>query len=873
MDKTQPTPKRASRGSDRVIGLLVVLATLLVGALGGLREAELKTYQWGMRISPVRTPSDDVVLVTLDRPAAGEPAVTRRELAQVNRTISQGYPRSIAYVMPLHDPENGTALGVLEALQRSQGKRLGKKGVAVFERALRRLDTDTALASSFRTSGRVVLAVPADLGPAPGDPPVGLSPALRRSLIERADTAPPGTLTERLRRIMDPRLPAQLRRVRPPLELLARSAAASGFAPELGGRPQTLSAIPLVLAQGERYLPSVHLVLASRARELALDALKVEPGRGIRLGEELIPTDPALGVLPYFYRSEDGSPPFEVIPFRDVLDKRVPSWLFHAKTVLVGPAAPPWGAPSSAPLGEPLAPVMAAAHVVSSLINNDLYRVPGWSLWAMLGAVGLVACYLMFLLPRLRLSTGLVLSGLLLTLILNVQLISMVAESIWIPMLAPALALVVGHILLAGKRMMLNTVQVYQAQLSSANLLLGQAFQGQGQLDRAYARYRACVVDAELLDQLYHLGLDYERKRQFARAQEVFRHIHSHACDFKDVAERIERNRARMNALVISAGTRDGADGTLILGDDALQKPMLGRYRIEKQLGRGEMGVVYLGHDSKIGRTVAIKTMALANEFDEGRLPDVRERFLLEAATAGRLRHPNIVTIYDVGEDQGLTYIAMDYLSGSPMSAYTRPGQLLPVKEVLQVAIQVAAALDSAHKQNVVHRDIKPANIIYDRDTGVASVTDFGVACITDAVKTKSGMILGTPAFMSPEQLVGERVDGRTDIYSLGVTLYQLFTGELPFQADSISSLMYKIANEPPKSAAVRRPELPDCVSEVIAKALEKGPEARFQRGGLMASVLRRCLQRIDESCQDLYYATSDNKGRNGNKIMRQAYD
>ncbi len=869
MDKTQSTPHRTSRGSDQAIGLLVVLTTLVVAALGGLREAELQTYLWGMRISPARAPSDDVVLVTVDPPAPGQGALTRAELAQVTRNISQGYPRSIAYLMPLDEPENGAALGVLETLQRAQGKRLGKQGAAVLRRAVRRLDTDAALASSFRTSGRVVLAMPAELGPARGAGAVARSAVLQRSLIGATAVGAAQGLTERVRRIMGPRHPVGLRRLRPPLELLARSAAASGFAPELGGRPLGPYTIPLAMAQGERYLPSVHLILAARARELASDALKVEPGRGIRLGEGFIPTDPALRILPYLYRSEDGAPPFEVIPFRDVLNKRVPSWLFHAKTVLVGAAAPPWGAPVGGPLDAPQVPLMAAAQLVSSLINNDLYRVPGWSLWAMLGAVGLVGCYLMFVLPRLRLSTGLVLSGLLLTLILNVQLISMVAESIWIPMLAPALALVVGHALLAGKRMMLNPLQAYQAQLSSANLLLGQAFQGQGQLDKAYARYRNCQVDAELLDQLYHLGLDYERKRQFARAEEVFGHIHAHARDFKDVAERIGRNRARMNALVISAGTRDGADGTLILGDDALQKPMLGRYRIEKQLGRGEMGVVYLGHDSKIGRTVAIKTMALANEFDEGRLPDVRERFLLEAATAGRLRHPNIVTIYDVGEDGGLAYIAMDYLSGSPMSAYTRTGQLLSVKEVLQVAIQVAAALDSAHKQNVVHRDIKPANIIYDRETGVASVTDFGVACITDAVKTKSGMILGTPAFMSPEQLAGERVDGRTDIYSLGVTLYQLLTGELPFQADSISSLMYKIANEPPERVTARRAELPACVGEVIVKALEKDPEARFQRGGIMASVLRRCLQKMDESCGDLYYATSDNNERDRKKIMR----
>jgi serine/threonine-protein kinase len=257
------------------------------------------------------------------------------------------------------------------------------------------------------------------------------------------------------------------------------------------------------------------------------------------------------------------------------------------------------------------------------------------------------------------------------------------------------------------------------------------------------------------------------------------------------------------------------------------------------------MGVVYLGRDPKIGRLVAIKTMALSEEFDEEHLPEVRARFLREAEAAGRLNHPNIVTIYDVGEEQDLAYIAMDYLRGTSMSAYTRSDNLLPVEEVFNVIIQVAAALDCAHRENVVHRDIKPANIIYDREAGLATVTDFGVACLTDVNKTKSGIILGSPAFMSPEQLEGEAIDGRSDIFSLGVTFYQLLTGELPFAASSLSSLMYKIANQQHKDVRSVRPELPECVSQVINASLNKDTDQRFQRADLMASVVRRCMQRL----------------------------
>jgi serine/threonine-protein kinase len=272
---------------------------------------------------------------------------------------------------------------------------------------------------------------------------------------------------------------------------------------------------------------------------------------------------------------------------------------------------------------------------------------------------------------------------------------------------------------------------------------------------------------------------------------------------------------------------------------------MLGRYQIDRELGRGAMGMVYLGHDPKIGRTVAIKTMSLAQEFEGDKLADVKARFFREAETAGRLNHPNIVTIYDVGEDQELSYIAMDYLKGDNLLAWSKSDNLLPPKVVLELMVQVAEALDYAHSQKVVHRDIKPANIIYDQETGVLKVTDFGVACVTDTSKTKTGTILGSPSYMSPEQLAGQKVDGRSDLFSLGITLYQLLSGELPFIADSLASLMYKIANEKHPDIRMFRPDLPACVSQILNKALQKKAEDRFQSGAQMAKALLRCRDRM----------------------------
>jgi serine/threonine-protein kinase len=279
----------------------------------------------------------------------------------------------------------------------------------------------------------------------------------------------------------------------------------------------------------------------------------------------------------------------------------------------------------------------------------------------------------------------------------------------------------------------------------------------------------------------------------------------------------------------------------LILDGGTVEKPMLGRYQVEKELGKGAMGVVYLGRDPKIGRVVAIKTMALSQEFEADELDDVRQRFFREAETAGRLNHPNIVTIFDAGEEHDLAYIAMEFLKGTDLAPHAKRGNLLPLPEVLGIVARVAGALDYAHRNNVVHRDIKPGNIMYDRAADTVKVTDFGIARIADSSKTKTGMVLGTPSFMSPEQLAGRKIDGQSDLFSLGVTLYQLACGALPFQGESMAQLMFRITNEPPADPLAHNPALPDCLLAIINKALAKDKDQRYRTGEEMARDLRAC--------------------------------
>jgi serine/threonine-protein kinase len=265
----------------------------------------------------------------------------------------------------------------------------------------------------------------------------------------------------------------------------------------------------------------------------------------------------------------------------------------------------------------------------------------------------------------------------------------------------------------------------------------------------------------------------------------------------------------------------------------------LGRYQILHELGKGAMGVVYRARDPMINREVALKSIPLATEFEGEELEQARVKFFREAEMAGRLSHPHIVTIYDAGEQDGTAYIAMELLRGVHLVEYTDPARLLPPAIAIEVVARLAGALHYAHEQSVVHRDIKPANIMFDAQGGELKITDFGIARLTDAGRTRTGIVLGTPSFMSPEQLQGRAVTGCSDLFSLAITLYQMLTGQLPFRADSMPALMFKIAHDPHPPIRTLRPGLPAGLDEFFDRALAKDPAARFESGAEFAQALR----------------------------------
>src|SRR5580658_437845 len=269
---------------------------------------------------------------------------------------------------------------------------------------------------------------------------------------------------------------------------------------------------------------------------------------------------------------------------------------------------------------------------------------------------------------------------------------------------------------------------------------------------------------------------------------------------------------------------------------DDRRSERFGRYEILAELGRGAMGVVYKARDPKINRVVAVKTVSLTGQPLEAEL-EYRERFFREAEAAGRLSHPGIVTIFDVGEEPETRapYIVMEFVSGPSLETMlSGDNRTLPLEAALQLTLELAEALDCAHGQGVVHRDLKPANILLTED-GHAKIADFGVAKLNLSNHTLAGRALGTPAYMSPEQLNGENVDGRSDLFSLGVVLYTVLTGYRPFQGNSALTVSYKVVNRDPIPATVLETELPQGLDYIISRAMAKDPAQRYQRGMEMA--------------------------------------
>jgi len=490
-------------------------------------------------------------------------------------------------------------------------------------------------------------------------------------------------------------------------------------------------------------------------------------------------------------------------------------------------------------IGQDINRLQLLADSLSSLQAKATYYTPSDSWWLLPLLLAIVAVYLLWLLPLLSKQSGLFLGAFLVLGVVAVQPVLLILKGIWWPTINILLLLVIGqlaaYVYTSGQALLNNLLQKQH----DAWFQLGHYQYEKGDYETSLTSLLKCRADEGVLSDLYEIGLIFERKRQYDRALQVYSEITIRQKNYKDIEKRL-KSITGVSVVPVQVFSPGQAQKTLVMPQ--VELPEFGRYKIEKELGRGAMGVVYLGRDPKINRQVAIKTLDYS-QFSSKELNALKSRFFREAEAAGRLCHNNIVTVFDMGEEEDFAFIAMDYVAGVPLSDYTRDGRLLPVYEVYHIIKVVAEALDYAHRQNVIHRDIKPGNIIYNPEDKQVKITDFGIARITDSVKTKTGSFLGSPSYMSPEQMTGSPVDGRADIYSLGVSFYQLLTARLPFKSDSLANLAYKIANEKHKPIKSVRADLPASATRIINKALQKNPEKRYATGLDMARALERELR------------------------------
>lgn len=346
----------------------------------------------------------------------------------------------------------------------------------------------------------------------------------------------------------------------------------------------------------------------------------------------------------------------------------------------------------------------------------------------------------------------------------------------------------------------------------------------------AWAPHRDRPSASDELDALYEQACALQTASDADAAAELFYRIAQRDARYRDAARRLVDSTQPLTAA--------SPDRKPALRKDRIPE-RLDRYELLEFIGYGTAGHMFLGLDTRIHRLVAIKVIDLRTEYEAGEVAEAAERFRREAETAGRINHPDIMTIFDAGDSDGLAFIAMEYLKGRRLSDYTSPGRLLAVPLVLELVARAAAALGRAHELNVVHRDIKPANIMYDSASEALKITDFGVARLLDVSRTRTDIVLGTPSYMAPEQVEGKNVNGHTDLFALGVSLYQLLTGQLPFHGGSMTQLMFSIVNEPQEPVTAHRPELPASIDRVLARALAKDPRDRYANGAEMAAALR----------------------------------
>ncbi len=818
--------------------LLLILMTLMVLAGDRMSVLESAFYDFLQKQHPA-VASQRIVLVDTTTEDEQNPLWGDGRFARVVEALNAA---GASLIVPLEAPPANThlqdiaQLTALADLERRASKGRSDEKEKTLARQLegfrKQFEQHAAIAATVRTAGNIVLPIVAR--------PTRQALENAKDECRRLTVKPSGANT-----IVNPSWVREAAGTLTLPEVLCSGATNAGYTQYWPDADGVVRRDHLLVRSGQRVFPSLSLAVLQADQENA--NLQVEGAHNLAVDEQHIKTGPGFTSLIRYYASDDDRPVFRSISAGDVLTNDDTRALVENNIVLVGDLTGANTNTYPTPLNSNMPMPMLVATTLSNLLQMDFVSRPGWLSSIELLILLVIGFSILLSAPsmtiRRAIGTTMALAGVLLT----IEAYTLIAHGVWLQMVTATLFSVLGIIAIQALTY-LPTAGTQLVLGDTASNLKGSNTHNDDELDLAFSVLRQQQPTDDTKTRLYEIAMKHGKRREFAKAERVFLYIDSVDPQFRDVREKLAKLSGARKKNRHEASTSDTdahASASQTAPKNASGQQTLGRYVIEKTLGRGAMATVYLGRDPTINRKVAIKTIALAEEFSDADLDSARAQFMREAESAGRLNHPNIITIYDTGEDNNVAYLAMEYFGGKALNVYAQADNLLPPKWVIELMARAADALHYAHGQGVVHRDIKPANLMFDAAKDEFKITDFGIARLTDTSHTKTGIILGTPSYMSPEQLVASAVTGASDLYSLGITMYQLLTGVTPFRSDSIPKLMDKIVNERHAPVSSLRSDLPTEIDVVMDKILAKQPEDRFQNGRAMALALRECCSSL----------------------------
>jgi CHASE2 domain-containing sensor protein/tRNA A-37 threonylcarbamoyl transferase component Bud32 len=830
--------KIGNKKTDIYIGALIASIFLYFSffPLSFIESLEKVIYEIEMRLDTPRNPGESrVSIVNIDDKSIsklGQWPWPRSVIAEMIMILKNNGAKLIGIDIVFSEKEQNQAIKEVENLydeitKRDQRYAAGKKNEWILARLKEienRLDNDRTLFETVAKSGNIILPVVGTFGKYDTELVLAPESFLNGKTIKKDKITNVESIS--------------VREITAPFPELSKSSRGLGH----------INFSPNELMRGKAHIPFINFrghVMSSLPLSLALYYLDKDPeeaiekAHGLKLNEKPIPTSNGEMLIKF----RGGRRSFPYYSFVDLLNvKKVPA-VFEGKIVLIGYTAE-GGVSVDTPVDPHMPRVEFMANVIEDFLHGRFLTRPAFMVYLealILIVLGVASAFLHSQLGYLN-RTGIT-AGLIFLIFLTAVIFFIVFD-VWFKTIYIILTLAVTYAAIMAKDLLFIGTEVISKDAIETNRMLGISLQSQGLLDLAFEKFRKCPLDDEMRDIVYNLGLDYERKRMINKAISVYEYIDKEDEGFKDLNERIPKLKKVISSLPLGA-YQGRKEEKIVVSDDLEVKPTVGRYEILMELGKGAMGTVYKGRDPKINRLLAIKTIRFSDEFEETQLQEIKERFFREAELAGKLSHPGVVAIYDVGEDYDLTYMAMEFLDGEDLDRYCKKDGLLPFRKILDIIAETADALEYAHNNGVIHRDIKPANIMLLR-SGRIKVTDFGIAKSMSASKTRSGIILGTPNYMSPEQIMARMIDARSDIFSLGVVFFQLLTGELPFKGENLNNLFYQITQAKHPSPRKINPRVIKPCEQIVDKLLAKNPDHRFQTANDLAKYIRILAHKID---------------------------